>query len=366
MLKIVEKSKLYFAISAIVIIIGIIGLIINGGFKMSVDFAGGLNMYVDMSAYVEAGNEIDLDAIAKVVQDNTPGDVQPTVLRSDGNQIVIKTITFDTPVAETAPAAEETAVAAEETAVAAEETAVAAEETAATAEETAATAKETAATAEETAAVATENASGSALEIMKSALLSTYSLPEEAIIQVENIDPTVGKELSTQAFTATLIAAILMLLYITIRFEFKTGVSAIICLLHDVLIMMAFYAVFQIPIDTNFIAAVLTIIGYSINNTIVVFDRIRENYAKARRLPFAETVNKSIFQTLGRSICTTVTTLLPIVMLCILGVTSIRQFTLTLIIGLLAGTYSSVFLAGSVWAWLKGIQDKMKMKRAQR
>ena len=300
MLKIVEKSKLYFAISLIVILIGVVGLIINNGFTLSVDFAGGLNMYVDMSAYVEGGKKVDLDEIAKVVQENTPENVQPSVLRSDANQIVIRTITIS---------------------------------------------------------------DQTELDNMKKALLEKYSLPEEAVLQVDNIDATVGKELSSQALRATVIAAILMLLYITIRFEFKTGVSAIICLLHDVLIMMAFYAVFKVPIDTNFIAAVLTIIGYSINNTIVVFDRVRENYSRAKRSPFADTVNKSIKQTLGRSINTTVTTLLPIVMLCILGVTSIKQFTLTLIVGLLAGTYSSIFLAGSIWAWLKGIQDNLKRKR---
>ncbi|MBE7027445.1 MAG: protein translocase subunit SecF [Ruminococcaceae bacterium] len=300
MFKIVEKSKLSFAVSAIVILIGVIGLVINHGFTLSVDFAGGLNMYVDMSAYVNKGNEIDLEGIAKVVQDNTPENVQPSVLRSDSNQIVIKTVSIS---------------------------------------------------------------DQTELENMKKALLETYSLDETAILQIDNIDATVGKELSSQALTATLIASVLMLLYITIRFEFKTGVSAIICLLHDVLIMMSFYAVFKIPIDTNFIAAVLTIIGYSINNTIVVFDRIRENYSRAKRSPFADTVNKSIKQTLGRSINTTITTLLPVVMLCLLGVTSIRQFAITIIVGLIAGTYSSVFLAGSIWAWLKGIQDNMKKKK---
>ena len=157
-----------------------------------------------------------------------------------------------------------------------------------------------------------------------------------------------------------------MLLYITIRFEFKTAVSAIICLLHDVAIMLSFYAVFKIPVDTNLIAAILTIIGYSINNTIVIFDRIRENYGRAKRAPFEETVNRSIKQTLGRSINTTITTLLPVLMLCILGVVSIKTFAVTLLVGLLAGTYSSVFLAGSIWAWLKGIQDNIKRKRSTR
>lgn len=293
MLKIVERSKLYFAISAIVIIIGIVGLIINGGFTLSVDFAGGLTMYVDM------GKQVDLDEVAKLVQDNTPNDVQPTVLRSDGNQVVIRTITLEK----------------------------------------------------------------ADIDKVQAALLEKYELKEDAVLQIDNISATVGKELTAQAVKAAVIAAILMLLYITIRFEFKTAVSAIICLLHDVLIMMAYYAVFKVPIDTNFIAAILTIIGYSINNTIVIFDRIRENYNRAKRAPFNETVNRSIFQTLGRSVSTTITTLLPVLMLAILGVTSIKQFSVTLIVGLVAGTYSSVFLAGSIWAWLKGIQDNLKRKK---
>lgn len=293
MLKIVERSKLYFAISAIVIIIGIVGLIVNGGFTLSVDFAGGLTMYVDM------GKQVDLDEVAKLVQDNTPNDVQPTVLRSDGNQVVIRTITLEK----------------------------------------------------------------ADIDKVQAALLEKYELTEESILQIDNISATVGKELTSQAIKAAVIAAIFMLLYITIRFEFKTAVSAIVCLTHDVLIMMAYYAVFKVAVDTNFIAAILTIIGYSINNTIVIFDRVRENYNRAKRAPFNDTVNRSIKQTLGRSISTTITTLLPVLMLAIMGVTSIKQFSITLIVGLVAGTYSSVFLAGSVWAWLKRIQDNLKRKK---
>ncbi len=293
MLKIVQRSKLYFAISALLIIIGIVGYVINGGFTLSTDFAGGLSMYVDM------GKEVDLDEVAKIVQDNTPNDVQPTVLRSDGYQVVIRTITLEK----------------------------------------------------------------SEIDAVQAALMEKFEITEEAFLQIDNVSATVGKELTAQAVKATVIAAILMLLYITIRFEFKTAVSAIICLLHDVAIMLSFYAVFQIPVDTNLIAAILTIIGYSINNTIVIFDRIRENYGRAKRAPFEDTVNKSIKQTLGRSINTTITTLLPVLMLCILGVTSIKTFAVTLLVGLVAGTYSSIFLAGSIWAWLKGIQDEMKKKK---
>ena len=192
------------------------------------------------------------------------------------------------------------------------------------------------------------------------------AFPNSEISSVDSVDATMGREMWLSAVKAIALAVVLMLAYIWFRFELYSGISAVLALCHDVIIIIAFYAIFQFPVNSTFIAAILTILGYSINATIVVFDRVRENYAKAKRLPFEDTVNKSIFQTLGRSICTTITTLLPVIMLFALGVSSIRQFTLTLIIGLVAGTYSSVFLAGSVWAWLKGIQDKMKAKKAQK
>ena len=192
-------------------------------------------------------------------------------------------------------------------------------------------------------------------EALQTAILTEYKLEEAAILQVDNVDATVGDELRAQALTATLIAAALMLIYIAIRFEFRTGVAAVICLLHDVLVMLTVYLVLRIPVNSNFIAAILTIVGYSINNTIVVFDRVRENYNKNKRGDLAELVNTSIKQTLGRSINTTITTLLPVVMLFIVGVPSIRQFTIPLMVGLLAGTYSSVLLAGPIWVGLKKI-----------
>ena len=122
------------------------------------------------------------------------------------------------------------------------------------------------------------------------------------------------------------------------------------------------YSVLRIAIDTNFIAALLTVLGYSINNTIVVFDRIRENTRHAKKQTYGEIANTSINQTLGRSINTTITTLLTIVMVYILGVASIKAFTLPIIIGIVIGTYSSIFGAGSVWAAWK--DSGVKAKRA--
>ena len=174
------------------------------------------------------------------------------------------------------------------------------------------------------------------------------------VASVESISETIGKELWQSAAASIAIAAILMLLYITFRFEVLSGIAAVIALLHDLLIMISFYVIFQIPINTSFIAAILTILGYSINATIVIFDRIRENTRLAKNEMFADVVNKSIFQTLWRSINTSLTTLVTLVVLLIIGVASIKEFALPLIVGIIAGTYSSVFISGPVWSMLKG------------
>ena len=193
------------------------------------------------------------------------------------------------------------------------------------------------------------------------ALKEKYQLDETAILQVEDVTATMGAELRGQALKAALIACVLMLLYITIRFEFFTGASAVICLPHDVLIMLAFYSIFRVPINANFIAAVLTIIGYSINNTIVVFDRIREN--QKNKSDLKALVDLSLKQTLRRSAFTTATTLIPVILLYILGVDSIKDFALPLIVGLLAGTFSSVLLAGPIWFAMKNAAKNRKLNK---
>lgn len=164
------------------------------------------------------------------------------------------------------------------------------------------------------------------------------------------VSPSTGVELARSAVWMSVLAALAILVYITFRFEFFSGVVAVLALAHDILILCGVYSVFQIAIDTNFIAAILTVLGYSINNTIVVFDRIRENTRHAKKQTYAEIANRSINQTLGRSINTTVTTLLTICMVYILGVQSIKVFSMPIIIGIVIGTYSSIFGAGSVWA----------------
>lgn len=160
---------------------------------------------------------------------------------------------------------------------------------------------------------------------------------------------TMGKEIQRKAVTSILIAGVLMLLYITVRFQLKFGIAAVIALLHDVLITLSFYAIFQLPFNSSLIAAILTIVGYSINATIIIFDRIREEKKYMNGRTMEEVVNYSINKTVRRTIITTVTTVLAVLTLYYVGVEAVKVLALPLLIGLLAGAYSSLFLASSIW-----------------
>lgn len=178
----------------------------------------------------------------------------------------------------------------------------------------------------------------------------TYGLDDNAFRGAEQFGPSVGKEIRNRAIYSILIASIVMLIYISIRFEVVFGIAAIVALLHDVLILMSIYIIFGITVNSSFIAAVLTIIGYSINDTIVVFDRVRENVKREKTKQHFELVNLSVTQTLSRTINTGMATMFVIATLFILGSNSIKEFALPLFIGILVGTYSSVFIASPVWA----------------
>ncbi|MDR0930175.1 MAG: protein translocase subunit SecF [Clostridiales bacterium] len=170
-----------------------------------------------------------------------------------------------------------------------------------------------------------------------------------AVISSENFSAVMGKELQKTALVSSLVALALMLIYMTFRFEFLSGVANIIALVHDVLVMLAVYTIFRVPVDLTFIAVILTIFGYSCNDTIIVFDRIRENLRKRKKETLAEVVDNSINQTLGRTISTALTTLFTVVVLYFVGVESIKTFALPLIIGIISGAYSSIFIAAPLW-----------------
>ena len=178
---------------------------------------------------------------------------------------------------------------------------------------------------------------------------------DENQIAIENIGAAISSEMRSDAITAVLLAALFMLLYIWFRFkDIRFATSAVAALLHDVLVVLAFYAVARLSVGSNFIACMLTIVGYSINATIVIFDRIRENLAVAgRKADLQELVNRSITQTLSRSVNTSVTTFITVAVLYILGVASIREFALPLMVGIVCGAYSSVCITGALWYVMK-------------
>ena len=192
----------------------------------------------------------------------------------------------------------------------------------------------------------------------------------ERVGDVSYVGPVAGRTLVSNAIWSVVIATALMLIYIAARFDLNSGLAAVFGLAHDVLIMLSFMVILRsfVQMNSSFIAAMLTIVGYSINNTIVIFDRIRENNRKQPNLTKEEIVNRSVKECLGRTINTTVTTLITIVCLYIMGVSSIREFALPIIIGIVSGVYSANMINGYVWAWLEsrraGRKAAKKAKRA--
>jgi len=169
----------------------------------------------------------------------------------------------------------------------------------------------------------------------------------------ESVGATIGNEITRNAVFAVLIAMVLMLIYITFRFEWAFGVAAVLALVHDVLIVLGLYSIFQWEINSAFIAAILTIIGYSINDTIVIFDRVRENLRMKKKEELGNLLNRSILQTMNRSVNTVLTVLMPLATLLLFGGSSIKGFAITLFIGFLFGMYSSICIASPMYWEIK-------------
>lgn len=188
---------------------------------------------------------------------------------------------------------------------------------------------------------------------------------------VSTVSPQIGRELAKNAFWAVIISSLFIIIYVWIRFEFLQGLTAVIALIHDAFFIVTVFSIFHIEVNIVFIAAVLTIVGYSINDTIVTFDRIRENVRNRKKKlktfeDITEVVNEGIRSTLVRSINTVITVLIAVVALMIFGSPEIRTFTIALFAGLICGVYSSIFIASPLWAVLKIKHlDKVKKKKAQ-
>ncbi|EGW41835.1 protein translocase subunit SecF [Desulfosporosinus sp. OT] len=186
---------------------------------------------------------------------------------------------------------------------------------------------------------------------------------EKTTLKVDLVGPAMGQELTRNAFKALIIAIGLMIAYISFRFQFVFAISGIIALLHDVLVVVGLFSLFQWQIDSTFVAAVLTIFGYSINDTVVIFDRIRENEAKMkRRDSYEDMVNKSVWQTMHRSVNTVITVLIALFSIFILGGESTKVFSLAMLIGVFSGAYSSIFNASQI---LVEIKKHMKHTRGK-
>lgn len=190
---------------------------------------------------------------------------------------------------------------------------------------------------------------------LKNAVISGMNMPDKysgSVSGGDMVGATVSTELLFNAILAVALALIFMLCYIGLRFQLSSGLACILALFHDIIIMFAFMAICHVEINSTFIAALITILGYSINNSIIIFDRVRENMRSVfvKNMTPEGVANKSIKETLMRSINTTITTLIMIVMVALLGVTDIKIFAFPIIIGLIAGTYSSIFIAPSLWA----------------
>lgn len=297
----IKNQKVTLCIVALVILIGLVSFFVRG-FNIDIDFSGGTEIKIDLGTEVTKEVCDDINDIIRNHEKLGNEYVSSTTQSTDNvNMAIIRTGT-------------------------------------------------SALTTEQT--VALENA-----------ITEKYTNANKNNIEFNTIAPTIGSQLTRTAIFAVAVAIVLMLVYIWIRFEAKSGIAAVCCLAHDLFVMLAAYSLLQIPVNSMTIAALLTILGYSINATIVVFDRIRENKAKAEAgTEFSDVVNKGIHETFGRSVNTTITTLLTIGMIYILGVESIKAFALPLIVGIVAGLFSSVFMSGMIWNALTKLGKKKESK----
>ncbi len=296
-IRFVESKARFFAISAAVIALGFVFLPINSSSKgnmlnYDIEFAGGTSTVVSADKTYASIDELQADVLPLIQEATGEATAQLNTVKSvDGkSQFIIKTKTLN---------------------------------------------------AEQR-------------QKLSDALIAKYGITDQEI-QSSTIGATIGSEMRRNAVLSVLISSLLMLVYIWFRFkDLRFGIAAIAALLHDVFVVFMVYSVFYVPINNSFVAAMLTIVGYSINDTIVIFDRIRENQRKMEQKNYKALVNVSVTQTMGRSINTTLTTLIMVLTLHIMGNASIQALTLPLLVGMLSGTYSSVFVASPLWYLLKG------------
>lgn len=302
MIDLMGKRKYFFALSLLLIFIGIVGFFVNG-LQLDIQFQGGTIMQIEMNDGNFDTNEVEGIVSSAVNKKVTAQKLQTLNVDNQNDKIDLLMLKVS---------------------------------------------KENTLTGEELNKV---------VEVLK----EKYNVKEDAQMQVQSVAPFMGKEMLGKGLKAALIASLLIVIYVWWRFSVMSGlpaaIMAIVALLHDALIMLSVYTVFRIPINESFVAAVLTILGYSLNDTIIIYDRIRENSTLLRKVPVDELVNKSVVQTLSRSINTVVTTLVCIISVYIFAsinnIQSLKEFSLPLIVGLASGAYSSIFIASPLWMMWK-------------
>jgi len=288
MLKIIEKTKIWFAISGIIILIGIFSMATKG-LELGIDFKGGTLTQISIKQDFEKS---DIDTIIKkYTTDFSSSKVNNTSIE-----------------------------------------------------------------------IKSPNLAAANTTALVNDIKAKYK--DASLTSQDDIGASIGSETRNKAIQAVVIACIAILLYVGFRFEFKFATAAILSLVHDVLFMLTFYSVFQIPVDSSFIAAALTVIGYSVHDTIVVFDRIRENHKYIRSVDVTVLANASITQTMARSINTVLSVLITLTAV-YAYVPSIRNFTLPLLVGVTSGCYSSIFIASPFWVTLKKNNKKIKVSHAK-
>ena len=286
----IRHRKIYYMVSAAIIIVGIVFAAV-GGLNYGIDFTGGTMIQIDMGEYVAAN---DIEHVLKSF------DLDPTIVHAGDNnsEIVIKTI---------------------------------------------------------------KSLDNEKRAEVIDALSAVYHITEDDVLASEQFGPSVGNELKQNAVVAVVIASIGMLIYIIFRFKsWKFGAASILGVVHDVLMVIAFYAIFGFTVNNPFIAAILTLVGYSINDTIVIFDRIRENKKLYPKENTEDVIDKSLNQTLNRTIMTSLTTLIVMIPLCIMVSESIREFIIPLMVGVIVGCLSSIFVCSPLYYDLNRSSEESK------
>ena len=304
----VRKRKFFFLLSGAIVLLGILSLAIFG-LNLGIDFKSGSRLDIHIG---KTFTDSEVRTLLQEAQEQAKAkginqsNLKPSVIRTAGNQNEIAVVRFD------------------------------------------------------------QTVSKEELPVIRGVFQAKYG--EGVDIQESTVDPTVGQELARKALYAVLWASLGIILYVTIRFEYRFAIAAIVALLHDAFFVISMFSFLRLEVDITFIAAILTIVGYSVNDTIVIFDRIRDNMKKAkikRIEDIEDVVNLSLNQTLTRSINTVLTVVIATVALFIFGGAGLHNFALALLFGLFTGAYSSIFIASQIWVAWKARDLKTNRLQAQ-